>query len=226
MAHLTTNQIKQLVEIDNAGPGIRSEVQELIRRLTSGGVGPQSDDSLITQAKKLWDKGFGRELGKSFYEYEDSIPDIPPELVAHDERFPHLVLVDTRLGIVETCELLGVNYLDGDMTKFEDFDPQKTKSGAYWIRVQDGKKNNGKSVRACRERFTTDELGLTVHEALALLAQNPETLRNWGMDLPGSVNRENCDDSACLGWHEEHPELYWSSLDKGNSGYGTASRRA
>ena len=38
MAHLTTKQIKQLIEIDGAGPGIREEVQSLIAKLTSGGV--------------------------------------------------------------------------------------------------------------------------------------------------------------------------------------------
>lgn len=226
MAHLTTKQIKQLVEIDNAGPGIRAEVQELIRRLTSGGVGPQSDDPLITQAKKLWDKGFGRELGKSFDEYLDSIPDIPSELNAHDKRFPLLVLVDARLGTVKTCKLLGVNY-PGDDETFVDYDPKKSRTNkVYGIRAQDGRKNHGKSVQTCRKQFAEDEIGLTVHEGLALFAQNPEGIRNRGMDLPGSVRRENRDSAAGLRWFFEHPELYWLWNGYEQPGYGSASRRA
>ncbi|TSC72273.1 MAG: hypothetical protein G01um101438_591, partial [Parcubacteria group bacterium Gr01-1014_38] len=62
-------QIKQLEEIQKArlkkgGIGIHDEVQELIARLSAGGVGaPDTDDPFLVQSKILWDKGWGRELG-------------------------------------------------------------------------------------------------------------------------------------------------------------------
>lgn len=228
MAHLTTKQVKQLCEIDNAGPGIRVEVQELIQRLTSGGVGPQSDDPRFVQAKRLWDKGFGREQKmSSFEEYLATIPEVPEDLEAHDDRFPLLALVDARLGLVMTCVLLGVGFAGDDGT-FEDFDPKKARTEkVYWIRAQDGKKNRGKSVRTCRSEFVKDEFGLTAHEGLALFAQNPEIFWYWSMDLTDSVDRESRDRSACL---EEFSGRYryrlgWDWNGHEHPDYGSVSRR-
>ncbi len=224
MAHLTTKQIKQLIEIDNAGPGIRAEVQALITRLTSGGVGIKTDDPRIAQVKRLYDKGFGGEM--SFQQYLDSIPAIDEELLNDDDRFPLLALVDSRIGIVQTCELLGIDFGVSDQT-FEDFDPKKAHAEqVYWMRAQDGKKNKGKSARDCRSEFVSDELGLTVHEGLALFAQSPETFRNWGMNLTGSVRRDvRRDCAACLYWFHVRPELCGGSDGHGLPYFGSGSRR-
>ncbi|MCI0479515.1 hypothetical protein L0Y59_03140, partial [Candidatus Uhrbacteria bacterium] len=95
--HISTGQIRELLDIDRARGGIGPEFQELISRLTSGGVGMKNDDPRAVQAKVLWDKGFGRESGcRSFQDYLATIPEIPPELVDDDPRFPLLVLVDDR----------------------------------------------------------------------------------------------------------------------------------
>ena len=61
MSKLTTGQIGQLIEIDRVGEGIGSTVQELIVRLTSGGVGGKISDLRQAMAKRLWDCGFGRD---------------------------------------------------------------------------------------------------------------------------------------------------------------------
>lgn len=228
MAHLTTRQIKQLIEIDNAGFGIRADVSELIRRLTSGGVGIKSDDPRVVQAKFLWDKGWGRELGfDSFDAYLATVPEVPEDLRADDERFPLLVLVDARLGLVKIYELLGVEYDGGDQI-FEDFDPTKAKTEkVYWIRAQDGRQNNGKSVGSCRNQFAdaSDEVGLTAYEGLALFAQNPKGLKGRAMNLPGSVNRGNRANSACLNWLSVRPRLEWNWYGHGDPRCSCGSRR-
>lgn len=226
MAHLTTGQIKQLLEIDHAGPGIRTEVQELIKRLTSGGVGVKTDDPRVTQAKRLWDKGFGRELGiDSFEHYLANIPVIPESLLAHDERFPELVLVDAGLGITKICELLGIDFSGDDQT-FEDFDPKQARTEqVYWIRLQDGKKNCGKSVQTCRKEFAQDEIGLTFHEGLAFFAQCPESFRKFALDLTGSVTRDGCSSAAYLYWTFARPELSWYFVDDASQDSGAGSRR-
>lgn len=225
MAHLTTKQIKQLCEIDSAGPGIRAEVQELITRLTSGGVGPKSDDPREVQAKRLWDKGFGRELRfGSFEGYLKSIPEIPEALKADSDRFPELVLVDARLGHEKTCKILGVDF-DSNGHSFKDCDLMKARTEeVYWIRAQDGRKNSGKSIQTCHKQFVDGEIGLTVHEGLALFAQNPEGLRGRAMDLFGSVHSKNRSCAACMHWFFERPKLDWGWGVIGGLYYGSASR--
>ncbi len=222
-AHLTTKQIKQLIEIDTAGAGIRAEVQALITRLTSGGVGPQSDDPRIAQAKRLYDKGFGGEM--SFQQYLDSIPVIDEKLLAEDERFPLLVLVDSQVSIVQICELMGINF-SGGYQAFEDFDPKKARlEKVYWMRAQDGKKNRNKSIRTCRNEFASDELGLTAHEGLALFVQNSEIFLNCGMELAASVYSDRRDHSAFLHWFNDRPALYWYFDGDSAPRCGSGSRR-
>lgn len=228
MAHFTTRQMKQLLEIDTAGPGIRAEVQELITRLTSGGVGVKTDDPREVQVKRLWDKGFGRVLKMvSFDEYLSTIPEIPAALIAPDDRFPELTLVDARLGIVKMCEILDIDYVThgGTDETFEDFDPKHARTEkVYWVRLQDGKKNRNKSVRTCRSEFAKGEIGLTVHEALAFFAKYPEGFRNFGLDITDSVLRGNRDRAAYLRWFDARPRLYWSLVAYEYPFYGSGSR--
>ena len=225
MAHLTIRQIKQLIEIDEAGPGIRAEVQALITRLTSGGVGVKTDDPRQAQAKRLWDKGFGREQGFDMFDaYLATIP-VVPEAFKADERFPELVLVDARLPITKACELLGVDF-SGDNQTYVDFDPKQAKSNkVYWILCQDGRKNYGKSVKSCRQSFAADEVGLSAYQGLAIFAQNPEGLKGRAMDLPGSVRRDGRDDAAFLVCFFDRPRLSWCFDDDEDPVYGTGSRR-
>lgn len=223
MAHLSTRQIKQLIEIDQAGKGIKDEVQALIARLTSGGVGVKTDDPREAQAKRLYDKGLFSKV-ESFQDFLATIPEIPEALKAASDRFPELVLVDTRMPVSKICELLGIDFPGNDET-YVDFDPKTAKTdNVYWIRAQDGKRNSGKSVRTCRESFTEDEVGLSVYEGLALFVQSPKGLKGRVMDLPGSVHRGLRGSAACLGWFDERPGLVWSHDDGESPRYGSASR--
>lgn len=225
MAHLTTRQVKQLLEIDSAGPGIRAEVQELISRLTSGGIGPKTDDPREVQAKRLWDKGWGRELDFECFEtYLATIPEIPEELKEHDERFPELILVDARVSVRTACNLLGIECCIEAQDLVSDNENRET-ARVSWMRCQNGRRNAGKSVRTCRDEFATNEFGLTATEGLAFFAQKPDQCRNWCMDLPASVYRSNRVNVAYLFWFSARPKLDWSWGGHESGIVGSASRR-
>jgi hypothetical protein len=224
------DQIAKLREIERARmrrgePGLREELQSLILRLQSGGVGPKSDDPRVVQAKRLWDKGFGKELGfDSFDAYLATIPEVPEVLKVHDELFPELVLVDARVGITKSCELLGIDY-EGDDDTFVDYDLQKVRcEKTYWVRLQDGERNRGNSVHTSRSGFIEGEIGLTVHEGLAFFAQNDATFVDRGMDLVGSVCRGNRHHAAYLSSFYG-PKLLVNSGGRGDPLYGASSRR-
>jgi hypothetical protein len=222
MAHLTTKQIKQLIEIDGAGSGIRAEIQAVITRLTSGGVGVKTDDPRVAQAKRLYDNCFAGE--SSFAEYLATIPPVPDFPEGYAERFPELVLVDARLTITKICGLLGIEFPGHDGT-YVDFDPKTAKTDkVYWVRMQDGRKNNGKSIRACRDSFAEDEVGLSAYEGLAFFVQNPEGLKGRGMDLGGSVHRDDHVHVAYFHWFYERPKLRWYLGGHEYPDYGSASR--
>lgn len=230
MAHLSTKQIKQLIEIDNAGKGIKDEVQALIARLTSGGVGAKSDDPRVAQAKRLYGKGLFSKV-ESFTDFLATIPEIPEALKVASDRFPELVLVDTRLPISKVCELLGIEFFGnidfpGNDETYVDYDPNTVKTDkVYWMRAQDGKKNDGKSVQICRKSFAEDEVGLSAYEGLAFFAQNPKSFKVRVVDLPGSVHRDSRGDAAYLGWHAGRPVLYWARDGGADPSFGSASRR-
>ena len=183
------------------------------------------DDPRVVQAEVLWAKGIVPESGMSFDRYLETIPPIPEELKPHDERFPRLILVDARLGIVKTCELLVIDY-DGSDKTFEDFDPAQARvETVYWIRCQDGKRYCDKTPRDCREEFVADEIGLVVHEGLALFAQDPDIFLSWATDIPGSVTRNERTYSAYLYWFNDRPKLDWRRDNHNRTIFGSGSRR-
>ncbi|MBI4143093.1 hypothetical protein HY480_04435 [Candidatus Uhrbacteria bacterium] len=239
------------------GIGYEEEFQAFLGRLKSGGVGtpdpararkrsrgtkfPPRDPRIIQQAKRLWDKGWGDASwwvdprgdtrgAKSFSEYLDSIPDIPQFPAAWDARFPHLVLVDRRAIIVETCWMLNVDF-NGDSETLVPYDPATAPtSSVYWMRAQHGKSNWCREPNDCRTEFASrgDELGLDALEGLALYAQFPDLLKiDTAMDLPSSVRAGDRDCFAYLGrWANGGVGLSWYLGSRANSGFGSASRGA
>lgn len=175
------------------------------------------------QAKRLFDKGFGG--GSSFRDYLATIPAIPDGLRADNDRFPALVLVDARIAIGRQCKLIGVEFLGGGFTFIDFGSLAPSPSTVYWMRAQDGRKNDGKSVSVCRASFRDDEVGLSVHEGLALHVQNPTGLKGRGMDLSGSIHRHNHSATAYLDWLFGHrPRLSWFNGDREDPRCGPAMR--
>jgi len=222
---LTTGQIRELIDIDRANGGIRDELQELIVRLTAGGEDAKTDDPRVVQAKVLWNKGFGRELGFDLFQsYLATVPEIPDNLQLDDERFPLLVLVDGRVSISKACNFTDLAYLGHDWL-FRPHAPDMAKSGIRWMRCQCGWKNRGMSVRTCRESFAKDEVGLDAIEGVALYAQYPEVVNGHHADLPNAVTIDFDGMVATLTGRCHAQELRCTCISDAFPGLGSASRR-
>jgi len=245
--------VAQLHEIQKARlkrdePGIATEVEALIKRLTDGGVagtrkggrifnselpGIRAEEQRRIQAKRLWDKGFGDVIGcESFEQYLETIPEIPERPQDLPEHFK-LILVDARIardnnlgGLVAVCELLGVTF-SGNTNTLVSHDPKhKVKEDVYWMWCQDGKQNCNKSVKTCRKQFAkSGEIGLNAMEGLAIFAQNPDVLKDHCIDLPSSVRSGGREGCAQLRLWRDRPGLRCCWGGNAYPDFGSASRR-
>ena len=230
--------VAQLHEIQRARlkrgkPGIGREVEELIRRLTSGGVAGESLEPWAFQAKRYFEMGVGREIGITHFEkYLETIPKTPPQLCLPDKDFPLLVLVEPRLPLKMLCALGNIDF-DGDDSTFQPWDAQCRKPRhPIWIRMQPGRKNRGRSVADCRESFTQNELGLTALQGVSAYIQHPKIVTDRGytdgyaMDLPGSVFHGDRALAAHLRVLHGRAELNWAGISADpNPDCGSASCR-
>lgn len=225
---MTLGQMDQLREIDRAGNGIGDEIQELIRRLTSGGVAGKSDYTCVVQAKRFWDLGVGRVLGlKDFDAYLATIPEIPGELTKADMEFPTLVLVEPRIGLKRLCGLAGITFTGDDHTFVTHDERRGEFTQPTWVRIQDGRKNRNRVVRDCWKSFSKQERGLTALQGVCAFIQDQYLVEEGGhiMDLIGSVRGGNRALAACLGVWGGQPELFWINVGLANPRCGSASRR-
>jgi hypothetical protein len=233
----TVDHVAQLQEIQKARlrrnqPGIGPMVEELIRRLTDGGVAGNTKGIRVAQAKRYWDLGVGREFCfASFSDYLGLIPEVPEPLNCVDAAFPILLLVEPRLGLKELCDLAGVGF-DGNNRTFVAYDRHHYEfSVPTWIRVQDGWHYRNRAVRDCRKSFGQGEVGLTALQGVCLYVQHPELWvdlngsESHALDLAGSVLRDLRDSAAYLSMQVGQPKLNGSFDDDASSEYGSASRR-
>ncbi len=228
--------VAQLHEIQRARlkcdqPGIGVEVEELIARLTSGGVAGKSNDPREIQAKRLWDLGVGRELGfENFAAWLESLPPVPE--YPDDRQLSILVLVpdQSKIRIVKSCQLLGINFSGTDNT-FVDARPDKALSGTYWMWCQDGSEYRGKKPEVCRDDLFPKEnqIAMTAYEGLWLYAVDRSVLSRHYIDLPGSVLDVPGRDPrpghvAYLELWGGGPKLHWDWAGRAYGGFGSASR--
>ena len=190
---------------------------ERLTRLMSG-------DPRAIQTEKLWERGFGESFD-SFEDYLATIPKIPKKLKADDERFPLLVLVDTRLGVTKSFKLAGLNYTADDQACREDvigglnYDPddeicrenvieaKKARTEqVYWMRCHDGRKSR-KKMRSIR-----NELDLTAKEGIAIYIQNPKVIEGHHLHFIGSYFHNEPGFEPYLGHGCDGPGLYWLYL--------------
>lgn len=224
MAHITTAQVSELLSLDLRGPGLRNELQELIRRVTSGGIAGKSDDVRTAQAKKLWDAGFGTALKiDSFNAYLATIPSVPASLVADNPTFPLLILVDPRLGHVKSARLVGLKFAEYGNTD-ETLVPFDARHGMsanapYWVRTHDGSPNLNKKPSDVRASLTGNQLAGTADVGIAIWLQLGK--RNHIMDLPGSVRASGRGFCAYLDVWSDGPELSSGGDDGASPGFGS-----
>jgi hypothetical protein len=227
LGHVTQLHEIQRARLKRGKPGIGREVEELIRRLTSGGVAGESLEPWAFQAKRYFEMGIGREIGITHFEkYLETIPKPPPQLRLLDKNFPLLILVEPRLGLKMLCSCGNVDF-DGDDDTFIRCDLVKP----FWIRMQDGRKNRNRSVDDCRRDFAKNELGLTALEGVSAYIQYPEVVSDstrrdgHAMDMPGSVRCEQRGDVASLRASSGRIVLDWRWGDSALPNHGSASCR-
>lgn len=246
-------QIRQLEEIQKArlkkeGIGIHDEIQELIQRLTAGGVGaPKAEgDPFLTQSKVLWDKGWGWELSfKKLDDYRKSLeaeglvvaPERPPGMPDHLNRLilwdrrPLLVKQDggERVSLVKACRLCGVAYGGDDATLIQHEATPEITVPVRWVWCQDGRMHRNRKPSDCRQSFVAPEVGAEALIGLFLYAQDCAVIGRKGperyvVDLPGSVGRGSPSSCAYLVVWVVGPRLDWCWDGFAFPGYGSASR--
>ena len=229
--------VAQLHEIQRARlgrnePGIGPEVEELIRRLTSGGVAGKSGDPRVAQAKRYFDMGVGRELGfADFAKYLETIPEIPEALRADNPEFPYLVLVP-KIGLARLCQLGDIAFAGDDQTFVPWDETYHDPASPVWIRVQDGRRNRNRAISDCRRAFAPGELGLVALQGVSAYLAHPEVVSDiagpdgHAMDLPSSVRREDRERAAYLSVSDGRARLNWRWHAYAGPGFGSASLRS
>lgn len=179
---LKTGQIGELVELDRVCGGIGDEVAALIKRLTDGRRLLDTNDVRVIQAKVLFDKGLGDDLG--FDAYLATIPEIPETLLADDPNLPLLRLVDPRLGLVKTCKLFGIKfeefgYSDADAVACDA--RHEMPNTPFWVRAHDGRKNRNRKPNVCRDKCKDKLFAMTAMVAIMVWVQDRALSRKTSM---------------------------------------------
>ncbi len=229
--------VAQLYEIQKARLkrgelGLGPEVEELIARLTSGGVAGKSDDPRVIHAKRLFDLGWGRELGiDRFEDYLETIPTIPESLIADDPNFPLLGLDDPRVGLSRSCEMAGVKFKenghkDKDAIPFDKrhSDPKEP----YWFRAHDGRKNCNRKHTDCRDEAKDPIFAMTARVGLMTFVRHPSIIAEGEhiLLLPDTGHRMWPSSCAYLQVLDGQPQLWlYSSWTHVGTRYGSGDFR-
>ncbi len=158
-------------------------------------------DVRAVHARRLWDSGWGHARFQNFATYLLTIPPIPRPPV--DVRFASLVLVDTSMRLTDACRVLGLAY-GGDDTVFEKFGSSHrvvvpVLAEVYWMWVQDGAENCGRTPFACVHGFAApNEAGLTAFEGVCFYALHPGVLGRHAIDCAASRLGSHPAYNACL----------------------------
>ncbi|HBR80838.1 MAG: hypothetical protein UX09_C0020G0005 [Candidatus Uhrbacteria bacterium GW2011_GWE2_45_35] len=159
------------------------------------------------QARILFERGFNQGVrgttAKTLAQYLRAIPPVPDFLFADDLELPLLFLADPRLGITKSCGLLGIKYLgfDYDDQSVEPWDDRhRDPAGPFWFRCHDGRPNHKCKPEDCRDECVGNRLAGTAMTGIMAYVQKPDIVKEGEhiIDLPGSVDRGDRADCACL----------------------------
>ena len=193
--------------------GIRPHIVELIARLTSGGVGSKIADPRQSAAKRLWDLGFGTELGvRTFKQYLAKVPPVPVEALVEDSTLPLLRLCDPRPSLIASARMASVRHAELGYSEgnAEPWDARhEDGKEPFWLRAHDGRVNHKRRPSDCRAECLGNLLAGTAKVGLALYAHDQKVVveDEHVMDLPGSVRQGARSDCAFLKVWGRHPEL-------------------
>ncbi len=175
-----------------------------MKRLSVGGFIPdwlnlEDPDLRETQAKCLWDKGWGTELGiRTFQQYLFTVPPVPQSLLAHDPLLGRLVLCDPRPKYAVSSRMAGIRHVElgyGESSIVPWDNRHEDGAEPFWLRAHGGWHNRGRKPSDCRRDCIGDLLAGTAQVGIALCAHDPTLMgRRCMMDLPGSVHclRRQC----------------------------------
>ncbi len=156
--------------------------EDEIRRLRKA-LDPEKADwsaFIRAQARRYYTAGW-REYSSTLYfgDYLTQCPHIPMEMRVYDQRYPYLVLVDSRPGLDAICAMLRVD-------KRDMVSPNETLilDRPYWIRCHRGWRNRDKCPIKLAERLDpSSEMPLSIIEALSLYAQHPRIMKSVDIDI-------------------------------------------
>ncbi len=202
-------------------PGFYDDIQALIDLHKDGGAKVlKSSDPRLDQAKVLWDKGIGCESGfETFEAYLMTVPQIPVSLLADDSNLPLLWLVDSRLSLVKTCEIIGVKFEEPEKDPVPCDDRHEMPIEPFWVRAHSGRRNHYRRMDVCRNECKDNLFAMTAMVAIMGWAQDRSIIKNYEhvLDCPGSVRRLTRHLGASLGvWHGEvilHMDRYKNDPD-------------
>jgi len=215
---ITTGQLRELLEADER-IGLRKPLQRFIITQKGEAVDYGQDAWEVErqrQALVLWRLGIGSELGyKDFSAYLASIPAIAEKMRWENNLYPHLALVDCRVGLVKCCSLAGVSgwHIDDQYTH------------PYWIVCNDGRRRRSVSVRDAKCEFQKQECGLTVTDGVGLFIHVPQILiRGYAMILEELPLFADCGDVPVLSLGCSGPTITWVNASLPKPYQGVASK--
>jgi len=194
--------MRELLAIDAAGRGIGREVQQLIARLSSGGVKINADDVRRIQAKRLWNLGFGNGHS-SFTGYLTTIPEIHESLLGVDPESPMLSLADPRPGLVAICQMVGVDYdpaANGQAMPLSGKPRLEDPTEPFWFRHDDGRPNRNRKPEDCIRNVKKGTIAGTALTGVIVFLHHPLIFsgEEFCIDLPGSESSVSSRDCASL----------------------------
>lgn len=226
---LDTTLVAELIQHDLAKrsegkEGFGTDVRLLLDAASLGETLATMNPRLV-QARRLWDQGFGKELGMTdFATYCQGIPAVPVALLAADPEFPILLLVDARVSVAAATRLLGISMKGNEQT--EHMKELKETTAAYWIRCQEGIRYRGQSVKETETGLSGSEQGLSLREGIALVARHRSVIESQYLDLPGSLHEGFDNSTACLGIWDEKREVRFRWRDHADARCQTATKKA
>lgn len=233
---VTLEEYVQLGRLIEKGLIDRQTVQYLIERRFQ--AAPPASSVREAQARRLFALRFGDVLGcTTFEQYLDArgrdsfepVPQVPIFPETHLRLFGHdgLWLIDGRvvekIGLTEYVRLVGLAYAGGD-DDIVTHHQTSVKYGIRWMIGQDGYRNRGKNVVACRKAFQPFEEGMNYVEGVGVYGLDPKTIHEHGMDLPGSVTRHDRKGVLFVALVNGVPTLGWDWDTVASPDYGSATR--
>lgn len=163
----------------------------------------------IRQIQGFIKLGFHTKLGKTEEEYATRFPEFSPQSENSKGKLGITpVLVETEIGPKDQCELAGIEYVLGGLSRADwnkNLKNYETPKAPYAAWLEDGRNNLNKKPTGVRKNLKADEFGGTELEGIALYISNPKILEHHFLDLPGTAVES--DNSAYLDLWYGRPRL-------------------